>query len=68
MASEASLTCVPEIQMNPLQIGRDHTLQISADLIHWQDLQKFTAAAGTNQWMGASDAQATAFYRSAWSQ
>src|SRR5262249_6722655 len=43
----------PAIQMNHLQIGRDYTVQTSADLITWTDLYTFTASAGKNQWQDA---------------
>jgi phospholipase/lecithinase/hemolysin len=39
-----------DIQMNHLRIGRDYTLQASSGLNRWQDVQTFTAAAGTNHW------------------
>ncbi|HAB14967.1 MAG TPA: hypothetical protein DCE44_00805, partial [Verrucomicrobiales bacterium] len=55
-----------QIQMNHLLIGRDYTLQGSPNLNHWQDLQTFTASAGTNQWMGAPNNAATIFYRLKW--
>jgi hypothetical protein len=55
----------PQIQMNRLQIGRDYTLQTSADLVHWRELTPFTAAAGTNQWTGTTNNPA-AFYRLTW--
>ncbi len=56
----------PNIQMNRLQIGRDYTLQSSPDLSHWHDLQTFTAAAGTNQWAGATDGGTASFFRLKW--
>ncbi len=39
-----------QVQMNRLQIGRDYTLQTSADLVDWQEVKTFTASEGTNQW------------------
>lgn len=54
---------LPIVRMNHLQIGRDYTLQSTSDLAHWQEIQSFTAAAGTNQWAGASVAGSAAFYR-----
>jgi len=37
------------VAMNHLLIGRDYTLQTSSDLTSWNDVQTFTASAGTNQ-------------------
>jgi len=56
----------PNIQMNHLLIGRDYTLQSSTNLSSWQDIQTFTAAAGTNWWTGASGVANAAFYRLKW--
>jgi hypothetical protein len=52
--------------MNHLQIGRDYTLQASSDLSQWQDVEIFTASAGTNQWTTASGGAAATFYRLKW--
>jgi hypothetical protein len=57
---------LPSLQMDHLLIGRDYTLQSSSDLSNWQDLQTFTAAAGTNRWTGASEGVYAAFYRLKW--
>ncbi len=56
----------PNIQMKHLLIGRDYTLQGSTNLSNWQDIQAFTAAAGTNRWTGAAAAVPAAFYRLKW--
>ncbi|MBI3416579.1 MAG: immunoglobulin domain-containing protein [Verrucomicrobia bacterium] len=56
----------PTIRMNRLQIGRDYTLQTSSDLNQWQDIQTFTAVAGTNQWTASSIGATSAFYRLKW--
>ncbi len=54
------------LYMSKLQIGRNYTLQSSGDLRHWQDLQMFTAAAGTNQWSTTPIGSDPNFYRVAW--
>jgi phospholipase/lecithinase/hemolysin len=54
------------LKMNKLRIGRNYTLQSSGDLSNWQDIQMFTAAAGTNQWPTASIGSGPHFYRLAW--
>ena len=54
------------VQMNHLLIGRDYTLQGSPDLTHWNDIQSFTATAGTNQWTGGPGAASAGFYRLKW--
>lgn len=54
------------LDMSRLQIGRNYTLQSSGDLRHWQDLQMFTAAAGTNQWSTTPIGSDPNFYRVAW--
>jgi len=56
----------PIVRMNHLQIGRNYTLQHSPDLVHWQDAQSFTAAAGTNQWSAAAEVSMSSFYRLTW--
>jgi phospholipase/lecithinase/hemolysin len=58
----------PTIQMNHLQIGRDYTLQKSGDLRTWNDLQSFTASAGTNQWLAAVDDSGASYFRLKWEQ
>jgi len=64
---EATITNGPRtLRMNHLQIGRDYTLQTSSDLSQWQDVQTFTAAAGTNQWTAASVGATPGFYRLKW--
>jgi phospholipase/lecithinase/hemolysin len=47
---DSSFASRAQIQMNRLQIGRDYTLQTSADLVDWQEVKTFTASEGTNQW------------------
>jgi phospholipase/lecithinase/hemolysin len=54
------------VQMNHLQIGRDYSLQKSADLSNWTDLDSFTASAGTNIWTQAPNGTVTGFYRLRW--
>jgi len=54
------------LKMNHLQIGRDYSLQSSADLSHWQDVETFTAAAGTNLWPTALAGSSANFYRLKW--
>jgi len=56
----------PTIRMNRLQIGRDYTLQNSTNLFYWQDLQTFTAAAGTNRWSTPATGTVQNFYRLKW--
>ena len=52
--------------VNRLLIGRDHTLQNSQDLNHWQDIQTFTAVAGTNRWTGTIGDVGPSYYRLKW--
>ena len=57
----------PIIQMSHLLIGRDYTLQGSSDLANWNDVQTFTASAGTNQvTQPLSAGTASVFYRLQW--
>jgi len=56
----------PTLQMNHLQIGRDYTLQKSADLRTWSDIQTFTATAGTNQWPSMSGNEPASYFRLKW--
>jgi len=56
----------PNIRMNRLQIGRDYTLQNSTDLVRWQDVQSFTAAAGTNLWPTVLPGSGAKYYRLKW--
>ena len=56
----------PNIRMNRLQIGRDYALQNTSDLIHWQDVQTFTAAAGINQRSTPATETGENFYRLKW--
>jgi hypothetical protein len=56
----------PNIQMSHLQIGRDYTLEKSADLRAWSDIQSFTSAAGTNQWTATAGATGPSYYRLKW--
>jgi len=56
----------PNIQMNHLQIGRDYTLQKSADLRTWNKVQTFTAVAGTNQWPVTVADSAASFFLLSW--
>jgi phospholipase/lecithinase/hemolysin len=56
----------PTLQMNHLLIGRDYTLQYSGDLEAWRDVERFTAAAGTNQWSIAFGQDPVRFYRLTW--
>jgi thermolabile hemolysin len=58
----------PNIQMNRLLIGRDYTLQSSTNLNNWQDIQTFTAAAGTNQWTGIIGNLGANYFRLKWQQ
>ena len=53
--------------MKHLLIGRDYTLQTSADLQRWEDIYTFTASAGTNQVTQLLSAEAASvFYRLQW--
>jgi hypothetical protein len=61
-----SLSGSPTIRMNHLQIGRDYTLQKSADLRVWIDIQTFTAMAGTNQWPDMSGNEPAGYFRLKW--
>lgn len=57
------------IAMAHLLIGRDYTLQTSRDLAAWQEVQTFTASAGTNQVtqpLGGGAEAASTFYRLRW--
>ena len=54
------------VAMNRLLIGRDYTLQTSSDLANWNDVQTFTASAGTNQWSGGFGESAPKFFRLSW--
>jgi phospholipase/lecithinase/hemolysin len=55
------------IAMKHLLIGRDYTLQTSSDLANWNDVQTFTASAGTNRVTQALSAEAASvFYRLQW--
>jgi phospholipase/lecithinase/hemolysin len=56
----------PIVKMNHLQIGRDYTLQKSADLRIWNDLQSFTASAGTNLWSDSLGKELIAYLRLKW--
>jgi phospholipase/lecithinase/hemolysin len=56
----------PTLQMNHLQIGRDYTLQKSAGLRVWIDIQTFTATAGTNQWPDTSGNEPAGYFRLKW--
>jgi phospholipase/lecithinase/hemolysin len=57
------------IDMNRLQIGRDYSLESSPDLQRWNDVQTFTASAGTNQvTQPLSAGTASVFYRLQWQQ
>ena len=57
------------IGMNHLLIGRDYTLQTSSDLTSWNDVQTFTASAGTNQVLQALETGTrSVFYRLQWQQ
>src|SRR5437763_16440864 len=56
----------PTIQMNRLQIGRDYTLQKSADLKSWQEVTSFTASAGTNLWLNTAASDSIAYFRLKW--
>ena len=55
-----------KIELTHLLIGHDYTLQTSSDLASWNDVQAFTASAGTNQWTGALKTEASTFYRLRW--
>jgi phospholipase/lecithinase/hemolysin len=55
-----------DIQMNHLRIGRDYTLQSSSDLNRWQDVQTFTAAAGTNHWTTTQSEITGPYFRLKW--
>ena len=55
-----------DLRMSKLSPGRDYTLQRSADLNTWSDVQSFTAAAGTNQVTLAVTGEPTLFYRLQW--
>jgi len=57
----------PNIQMNHLLIGRDYTLQRSTDLSSWNDVESFTATAGTNRWSLPEDSHSGSFFRLKWS-
>ena len=67
---EASLSATAlKVEMNHLLIGRDYTLQTSSDLANWNDVQTFTASAGTNQVSQALETGTrSAFYRLQWQQ
>ena len=55
------------IAMRHLLIGRDYTLQTSGDLASWNDVQTFTASAGTNQVSQAlGSGTSSVFYRLQW--
>jgi phospholipase/lecithinase/hemolysin len=55
------------LQMSHLLIGRDYTLQTSIDLTNWNDVQTFTASAGTNQVSQAlAIGTSSVFYRLQW--
>ncbi len=54
------------IGISHLLIGRDYTLQTSSDLANWNDVQTFTASAGTNQWSGGFGESASKFFRLSW--
>jgi phospholipase/lecithinase/hemolysin len=54
------------IQMNHLRIGRDYTLQVSSDLNQWQDVQTFTATAGTNHWTANQNQIEGGYFRLKW--
>ena len=56
----------PTIRMNRLQIGRDYTLQKSADLKGWQEVTSFTASAGTNQWSTPLGNDRAGYFRLSW--
>jgi phospholipase/lecithinase/hemolysin len=56
----------PVIQMNHLQIGRDYAVQTSPELLNWDDLYAFTAAAGTNLWSGGAGQTPVAYFRLKW--
>jgi len=57
------------VAMNHLLIGRDYTLQTSSDLKRWNDVQTFTASAGTNQVSQALETGTrSTFYRLRWQQ
>jgi phospholipase/lecithinase/hemolysin len=56
----------PSIQMNHLQIGRDYTLQKSADLRTWSDIQTFTATAGADQRPSMSGTEPVSYFRLKW--
>lgn len=55
------------LRMIHLLIGRDYTLQRSADLDTWSEVETFTASAGTNKLeMATSREAASVFYRLSW--
>jgi hypothetical protein len=56
----------PIVQMSHLRIGRDYTLQKSADLKTWNAVYTFTAVTGTNQWTGSQSKGSAGFYGLTW--
>jgi phospholipase/lecithinase/hemolysin len=55
------------IGMRHLLIGRDYTLQTSSDLASWNEVQTFTASAGTNEVTHPlKEGTASVFYRLQW--
>jgi hypothetical protein len=64
--SLVSVVGPPIVQMSHLQIGRDYTLQKSADLDTWQDVETFTASAGTNQWSASTRNDPAGYFRLRW--
>jgi len=55
-----------EIGISHLRIGRDYTLQTSSDLNNWNNVQTFTASAGTNHLAKVLGDANTGFYRLQW--
>jgi len=49
-----------------LKIGRVYTVQRSRDLRNWEDINNFTAAAGTNEWRSLPNNDSGAFFRLRW--
>jgi phospholipase/lecithinase/hemolysin len=54
------------LQLTKLQVGRAYTLQQSSDLAAWQDIQSFTATAGTNSWTAPLPQESAAYFRLKW--
>jgi phospholipase/lecithinase/hemolysin len=55
-----------DLRMNKLRVGRTYTLQNSTNLVDWQELQTFTAVAGTNLLPITLTGLNTSFFRLTW--